>query len=274
MIWYFLGGLCAGLLLWLVWLNFNPKITTLPLPFASLPEEFDGFTVALLSDLHDSTFGKNNRRLLRAVKAAAPDIVCLGGDMHQDRDGREYLAFLSGLCGAFPVFSCDGNHDVTPEFLGEKNEAYRKALRETGIHPLTGNSYSVRRGKASVRICGIGFRQFDPALVDLGDGFSIAVLHDPLFFDRLPEKPSLTLSGHVHGGAVKLPFVGGVFAPGLGVSLLDRLRGKCFFPKYTEGLYGEPEHRLAVTVGLGKASIQPFRLIRPEILLLRLEKKD
>ena len=89
-------------------------------------------------------------------------------------------------------------------------------------------------------------------------------------FDRLDPLPDLMISGHVHGGILRLPGIGPVFAPGDGAPLSKRFARRFFFPKYSRGLYFKGKHTLAVTQGLG-FSILPIRFIPPEVMILSLK---
>lgn len=265
--------LAAVAVLALVWINYGFKISRHTLEYGNLPKEFDGFKIALISDLHDATFGKQNHRLVTAIKALSPDVAALTGDMHTFgyRDG-DYFAFLTELCKGLPVYGVDGNHEWQ-KIEEPYREPYINAWLATGINDLNGKSLSITRNGESIRLYGAGYTESSPA-----DGennsplFSIALIHVPDWFDLIENKPDLMLSGHVHGGVVRLPFVGGLLAPGYGATLLERFKRKYFFPKYSKGVYSHGAHRLAVSVGLGKASMQPFRLLKPEIMLITLKR--
>lgn len=264
---------CLALLIWvLVWINYGFKISRHTIKYDNLPKEFDGFRIALISDLHNATFGKNNRRLLTALKAIAPDIVALGGDMHTfNCDDEDYFSFLTELSKAIPTYSVEGNHDW--QKIEEKDRLpYINAYLATGVNDLNGKSLSLTKNGSSIRLYGTGYSE---DAIDFGEkrsnDFSIALIHVPDWFDKIEDKPDLMLSGHVHGGIIQIPFVGGFLAPGYGATILERFGRKYFFPKYSKGVYPHGKHRLAVSVGLGKASIQPFRFLRPEIMLITLK---
>ncbi len=264
---------CLALLIWvLVWINYGFKISQHTLKYHNLPKEFDGFKIALISDLHDATFGKNNRRLLAALKTVAPDVVALGGDMHTfSYKDEDYLSFLAELCKTIPTYSVEGNHDWQ-KIAVEDRGPYIKEYLSTGVNDLNGKSVTITRNCQSIRFYGTGYSE---DALDFGEkrsrDFSIALIHVPDWFDKITDKPDLMLSGHVHGGIIQIPFVGGFLAPGYGATILERFGRKYFFPKYSKGLYIQDGHRLAVSVGLGKASIQPFRFLRPEIMLITLK---
>ncbi len=270
---YIVISCLAAVAVWvLIWINYGFKISRHTIEYENLPHEFDGFRIALISDLHDATFGKKNRRLLQALKAISPDVVAMGGDMHTySYKDEDYLSFLAELSKTFPTYSVEGNHDWHK--IEEKDRApYINAYLATGVNDLNGKSLTLTRKGQSIRFYGTGYSEdaFDHG-EKRSEDFSIALIHVPDWFDKIEDKPDLMLSGHVHGGIIQIPFVGGLFAPGYGATILERFGRKYFFPKYSKGVYTKDNHRLAVSMGLGKASMQPFRFLRPEIMLITLK---
>ena len=107
-----------------------------------------------------------------------------------------------------------------------------------------------------------GTQAFSQALSDLAsDAFTVLLSHRPEFFDLYVQQGfPLVLSGHAHGGQIRLPFLGGILAPGQG-----------FFPEYDSGLYTDETTSMVVSRGLGN-SVFPFRLNNPpEIIIITLK---
>lgn len=256
----------------LIWINTTFKISRHTLEFDTLPKEFDGFKIALMSDLHRSCFGKDNARLAEAVKELEPDMVALAGDMHTfgGKDKR-YFSFLSSVTKDLPVYAVDGNHEKG-KLSDYDHEKIKDTLSSIGVIHLDARESLIQKDGATVSVYGMGYPSDG---IDYGERrspfFSVALIHVPDWFDQIKDKPDLMLSGHVHGGILQIPFIGGVFAPGYGATIIERFKRKYFFPKYSKGVYADGPHRLAVSVGLGNASIQPFRFLRPEIMLLTLK---
>lgn len=112
------------------------------------------------------------------------------------------------------------------------------------------------------KACGDG--TVDWLMEDVPDGLSILLAHEPQFIsDYARAGADLVFSGHAHGGQIRLPFVGGLYAPGQG-----------FLPKLTKGLYEVEDTTLVVSRGLGNSTF-PFRFLnRPEVVALTLRTED
>ena len=245
-------------------------------PIARLPREFDGYRIVLISDLHDRVFGPGNRRLAEAVRKASPDLIVTAGDLHEKPHSPQPVYDLfAALSAVAPVTYTEGNHDFRPGAAGVTEEEYARhidRLAASGAVILNDSPYLIQRNGRLLTIYGQSWKGMTCGLVpEIDPDFpSVAVCHDPLQFDRLDHLPDLMLSGHVHGGILRLPIIGPVFSPGNGTPLHERFRRQFFFPKYSRGLYFKPGHVLAVTQGLG-FSILPIRFIRPEITVITLK---
>ena len=176
-----------------------------------------------LSDLHNKTFGKNNRVLLKKVSDLCPDIVLLTGDMvsHGVPDLDGYLRFAKHLAEDYPVYYVNGNHECS-----DLDDTQKKRLAD--------------------------------AMENAG---AVCVDNDiPLDFDVYAEwGADVSFGGHVHGGLVRLPYIGGILSP-----------ERKLMPKYKEGIYEKNGHYLAVSRGLGE-----LRLFnRPEIVCVDIYGKE
>ncbi len=245
----------------------------------NLPEEFDGFTLAVISDQHDRRFGKDNRRLAGAILRLSPDLVLTAGDMHElHRNPAPLFSLFSKLAQAgVPPLYAQGNHDIragAQNVTEEESAAYHAALEASGAILLLDSCYPVFRNGKCLKIYGQTWNSIDTgAELPLDPSCpSVAICHEPLQFDRLQNLPDLMISGHVHGGIFRIPFLGAVFAPGYGVPVYKRFGRKYFCPKYSRGVYQKGEKYLAVTQGVGYFAI-PVRFLRPEILFLTLKSK-
>ncbi len=244
-----------------------------------LPKEFEGFRIALISDLHDRRFGKENQILAKAVLATSPDLVVTAGDLHEPPHSPEPVyALFSALSSAVLTTYTEGNHDIRKGRGTLSEEEYARHLArisQAGAVILNDRVLPLERNGKLLLLYGQSWREMvrgtfpalDPQLP------SVAVCHDPLQFDRLDPLPDLLLSGHVHGGILRLPFLGPVFSPGNGTPVFKRFGRQFFFPKYSRGLYYKGKHTLAVSQGLG-FSILPIRFIRPEIMVLTLSSRE
>lgn len=262
--------------------NYFLQVSRYRIESRRIPPAFDGYRILQLSDLHGCSFGRENRRLTEAVSSAAPDAVVMTGDM-ADRQTKRYdgIFRLSGtLCEKYPVYSVFGNHEQ--ELPGSRRRALVEGMRRQGVHILDNGEVRLERGGARVALFGVrvpmrcyrayGRAERRPALTAekirrlLGDGegpdFSILLAHNPFYFEAYAEwGADLTLCGHVHGGMVRLPGLGGLLSP-----------ERRFFPRYSAGIYESekhPEKKMLVSRGLGSgARIRN----RPEIVVLTLAR--
>lgn len=226
--------------------------------FSALPESADGLKIVLISDLHDRDM---NRRLANKIKEQKPDMIVVCGDVHnRERKRVPFFRLAKRICRICPVFFVRGNHDpfVSDAFFYDR-------LREFGVHVLENSSEEFR----GLTVYGAGFNCEIP---ELSDGFSLLLAHDPEVFDRVFKRPFLTLSGHVHGGFIEIPFVGGLVRPRSGNSVLKYFKKDSYLPKYYKGVYSVKGKKLVVSRGIGCSGV-PFRLIPPEINVITLEKK-
>lgn len=112
-----LFALAAG---FVYWQNFTLQVEPVELFFESLPPQFDGLRVAELSDLHGRSFGKNNVRLLRTLQKARPDMICICGDLFDEKTDLTMLEpLLTGLTDIAPVYYVTGNHEWQVKNLRE-----------------------------------------------------------------------------------------------------------------------------------------------------------
>lgn len=240
---------------------------------ARLPAGWDGGRLVVLSDLHGKRFGRQNSRLLEAVRKAGPDVICLCGDMMDEWSGTEYLRpLLEGLVEIAPVYYVTGNH----EWASGQMPQLRQLLEETGVTYLSNTFVPLERNGDAITLAGIddpnGYAdQKTPeelaaeVYAACGDPFWILLAHRNNRFARQYSLlgADLVCSGHAHGGIVRLPGTDGLFSHDLDL-----------FPSYTAGLYEENGSVLFVTRGLGNSG-PSFRVFnRPEIAVLTLRRAE
>ncbi len=230
-----------------------------------------------LSDLHEMQYGKGNRRLLQAIWVASPDAVLVGGDMvlsgcHAGA-GRS-RALLETLSGRYPVYYANGNHETRNFSYSRRSRRveleYRQALRKAGVILLEDSGASFPESNVSLYGLDIPYDYYHDWKKGLPPGevrrrlgpadrgrFTVLLSHNPDWFDDCADwGADLTLAGHLHGGVVRLPLVGGV------LSTTGRL-----FPKYDGGMFCENGRRMIVSRGLGTHTI-PFRPFNPAELVV------
>ncbi|ATP38707.1 phosphoesterase [Solibacillus sp. R5-41] len=250
----------------------NNWITTTKLFHESdkIPENFHGYRVTQITDLHDATFGKNQSRLVEKVRATKPDAIFITGDLV---DSRRYnlqnsLLAVEQFVEIADVYYVLGNHEVA---LNLTDEIYL-ALTDLGVHVLPNDAVVIERDGERIAIAGIEDplmgrsvgSMIDQAMENVDDElFTMLLSHRPEQFETYVEKEmDYVFTGHAHGGQIRVPFIGGLVAPSQGL-----------LPKYTAGIFEEKNTTMVISRGLGN-SIFPYRIFNlPQIITVELQKK-
>jgi predicted MPP superfamily phosphohydrolase len=280
------------------------QITRVVAKSPKIPSEMDGYSAALLADLHNCALGNDNRTLREALFAENPDVLLIAGDMiTESRTGlriSEAQRLLQGLSSAFKIYYACGNHELRWKYKPDARpsfDEFKKSLAGYGITFLENMSVFLERGNdgemkgckagkaagktgkaAGIRLTGLDLppayykkRRITPldamTIEELAGAaerpyFNVLLAHSPEYFEAYARwGADLTLSGHFHGGIIRLPFIGGVISPYL------RL-----FPKYDKGLYHSynNESCMVLTAGLGTHTV-PRVNNPPELVLITFE---
>ena len=241
-----------------------------------LPKAFDGFRIVHVSDLHNESFGTDNEKLISEIKKLAPDAIAITGDIIDSRrtDADVSVAFVAKAVETAPVYYVTGNH----EYRTSIPDKLIASLKSVGARVLCGEKITLEKDGGEIsfygiddpRISGDYLTDYEAEVVKKeleelhrGEDFSILLSHRPEFFDIYKEFGyDLVLTGHAHGGQFRIPFAGGVYAPGQG-----------FFPEFDSGLYEEDSATMIVSRGLGN-SVIPLRINNnPELILITLKKE-
>lgn len=241
-----------------------------------------GKTLVFLTDLHDKEFGKENERLLSAIRSVRPDAVLCGGDMIVAKRQKRLsasLRLLQTLAGEFPVYCGNGNHELRmreqTEDYGEAYREYTDRLRGFGVKILSDSH--IRLGEDMI-LYGLdlpanyyapgtpvmeqGFMKQALDSVD-PDCFSLLLAHSPVFFREYTEwGADLTLSGHFHGGTIRLPLIGGVMTP----------QYQFFYPYCAGEFTAENGKKMIVGRGLGTHSINIRLNNKPQVIVVEVKK--
>ena len=265
------------LTIWTLWGNTALKIKEYEILSDRIPQSFDGFRIAQISDLHNAEFGEENWKLLKILSQTDPDIIVLTGDLIDSRrtDLNVALDFAWQAGKIARVYYVSGNHEArVPEYEDLKN-----GLVKAGVVILENQKVRITREGESITLMGIDDPSFREdylfgdsesvarlAIEDLqneSDGYTILLSHRPELFDTYVDSGvDLVFSGHAHGGQFRLPFVGGLVAPNQGV-----------FPRYDAGRFDEENTTMIVSRGVGN-SIIPIRFNnRPEIVVAQLKSQ-
>lgn len=231
----------------------------------AVPNGLEGLRILLLSDLHCNPLICNNKKVLRRFKAEQPDVILLAGDMISKYGKKENLrvpAFLKKLTEIAPVVYGMGNHEeVLRTNFPENFNAYRRQVEEMGIHfPDNETVTLILQGK-NVNFAGLTLKheyyykkkrrmlpgEATEALVIEHPERTVLLAHFPDHFPAYAKLAPLVVSGHNHGGIIRLPVVGGFISPQL------------YLPPYTRGCYTEGDSTMVVSAGIGSHSM-PARL--------------
>lgn len=261
--------LIAALIAWAAIDSRNIDVTRFTVSGA--PEAFSGFKIAQISDLHNAEFGTDNQKLIDILKSEAPDAIVITGDLIDARRTNTEIAesFARRCMEIADCYYVPGNHEAR---LGDTYDAFESALIADGVNVLRNGSVRIRKGMDAIRIVGVDDPAFakasdtitnlDAALEALSsDDFTILLAHRPELIDEYSKWGiDLVLSGHAHGGQIRLPGIGGLYAPGQG-----------FFPKYTSGNYTVGDTEMIVSRGIGNSAF-PLRVNdRPEVVIVTLK---
>ena len=266
-----LAVLLAVFVIWTTWGNQALMVNTYRITSSNLPKAFDGFHIAQISDLHNCQMGKNNEKLISVLRAEAPDIIVITGDMIDSRqtDVDIALHLARELVQIAPCYYVPGNHEARVS----EYDSLKAGLIELGVTVLENAKVTIESSGEKMTLAGVVDPSFktdylkgdDTAVMGsiltelLGeeDRYTILLSHRPELFEVYAQHTvDLIFSGHAHGGQFRIPFVGGLIAPNQGL-----------FPKYDAGIYEEGNTTMVVSRGICN-SIVPLRINnRPEIVV-------
>lgn len=263
----------AGLLLFIVWQNNAIGVTNYEYVDTKIPDSFQDFTILQISDLHNKEFGSGQSRLIAASREVQPDIIVVTGDLI-DRiitDIPMAMAYIKEAVLIAPVYYVTGNHEHSSRVY----EQLKVQLVDAGVTVLENQGVTIEREGDIISLIGVADRLttsndqlYKSRLRNLTGNaaadFKILLSHRPELFSWYAENDlDLVFAGHAHGGQFRLPFIGGLYAPGQGL-----------LPQYTIGMYSKNNTSMVVSRGLGNSSIMPVRLFNsPELVVLTLKNR-
>ncbi len=271
---YFLIGMT--LLIYFFYFQNNSIVTSeYSIRSDKLPQNFNGYKIVQLSDLHSKSFRNNQSNLVKRVKKEKPDLIVFTGDLidSEKYDEKPSLILMRKLVQVAPVYYVTGNH----EWWSGKFNSLEDKLKNIGVQVMRNSAEEITNGTDKIQIIGIddpeNVKEFYAKKATMEeniinslegleekDNFQILLSHRPEMFSLYSEYEfDVVFSGHAHGGQIRIPFIGGLIAPDQGL-----------FPKYTSGKYNSLNTTMIVNRGLGN-SIIPLRIFnRPEIVLVTL----
>ncbi|NLV49736.1 MAG: hypothetical protein GXY20_03460 [Clostridiales bacterium] len=225
-----------------------------------LPVSFDGMRIAVVADTH----GNYDERITQAVKSADPDLIAVAGDLvdslKNKYDAQQFdraVGFISGLTRIAPVYYVTGNHEWA---TGEAYELIER-VEAAGATVLSNEWEEMTVGTESIIIAGVHdpngpYDMMTPKELltgfDAKGRFTVFLSHRPDHFeDYAALGADLVVSGHVHGGMVRIPIIGGLFSPGMN-----------FFPEYDGGVFRSGDSDMILSRGLTGVYFFP-RLFNP-----------
>lgn len=227
-----------------------------------LPDNFDEFRIAHITDLHCKKFGSHQKDLLEKLNEINPDVIFLTGDMidgnHKSIEPVKDL--IAGAANIAPIYAVSGNHESdNSSYEHELNNIYR----EYNVKVLDSKSTSIHIGSDSIYIYGsTKTTNFSSLPKTVSTNFNILLYHYSNLFDSIPLKRyNLIFSGHTHGGIIRIPFVGGLLG-----------NDGSLFPKYDSGLFTKSTSTMISSRGLGQSFLPRF-FNRPELVLTVLKIK-
>lgn len=246
--------------------KYSIQTTRYALNSEKLPLQFDGFRIAHLSDLHGMAFGENNERLIACVAEQKPDLIVLTGDMAGNFLQMEAVeSLLKGICAIAPVYYVSGNH----EWAGGCAYEMERLMTEYGVHCLKNSYELIEKGDGRIVIAGVEDPNGRADMIkpdelaeqlraEYPEEYVIWLGHRNYWVEQYPHLPvDLILSGHAHGGIVRLPFIGGL------LSTKHKLGAE-----YEKGQYSSGEYCMVVSRGLGNSIPVPRFLNRPEVVTI------
>lgn len=241
-------------------------------------------TFILLSDLHNKSFGKENQALLQAIEKQKPDGILIAGDMYtaaKGKDNTKAAEFVCRLAEKYPVYYGNGNHEhktrLFPEEFGNLYQDYMDKIKKAGVVTLQNEKVHLPGFNADIYGLEIErdyYKKFERQKMEpeyltkeLGTPdkgrFTLLIAHNPEYFPAYAAwGADLSVSGHVHGGLMRLPAAGGVISPGIQL-----------FPKYDGGFFREGNAVMILSRGLGTHTL-PIRIFNPgELVVIHLRRQ-
>lgn len=264
-------------------------VTRLTVRSPRLPAGFDGSRIVQLTDLHGRRFGVGNAELSATVRSLRPSLVVMTGDMVNctEDDGEPLLELARALAGDYPVFYVDGNHEIVrAKHIPDGTARLMARMESLGVVRLENACRVISGGGGHLAVYGLDLpieyylpffdrrsrrtlsaaevaARLGPAPAD----FTVLLAHSPFYFAAYAGwGADLTFAGHVHGGMIRLPLVGGVLSPDW-----------TLFPHYDAGSFIRPRAgggQSVMMVGRGLGSNHRPRIGNPpEVVCVTLAKE-
>lgn len=264
--------------------GFSIDITEYTITSSKIPDAFNGYKILQLSDLHNASYGKNNSKLLKKIEKINPDIIVMTGDMvnTNSKNYNNFYSLAKEISSKYPSYYILGNHEL--RLSAEKRLDILYKLNSFGVNVLNNSSASLLKDNEIINIYGLtqpittyknvlkNNVETDFSLEDIqsifqnidNNSFNILLSHSPFDFEIFSKwGADLVLSGHIHGGIIRLPLIGGLLSP-----------ERNFFPKYDAGEFSYSSSKMVVSRGLGNGTINLRIFNNPEICVIKLNNDN
>lgn len=237
--------------------------------------------IVMISDLHNACYGEKNSELLHVVETISPDLILVAGDVIVGKTGLSVdtgVDFLNSLGESFPVFVGKGNHEMRTSIYEKYGDMWETLYERTKdkVHWLINDS--IYLADYNMTIYGLDmkpeyYRRFKKLYMDSAyleeelrkpdkRSYNILIGHDPDYFEEYAAwGADLCVSGHVHGGLIIIPHLGGLISPMIK-----------FFPKYYKGVYNIGDSHMIVSAGIGLHTLKIRVNNEPDLVTINLVK--
>ena len=261
--------------------NRKVKVSNYNVVNKKIPKDFDDYKIIQISDFHNTKYNKLIKEIIKEIRKQKPNIIVITGDLIHTNTWDNAINLIKIIKDIAPIYYVPGNHEA----IIEDYDKFIRILKDNKVNVLNDKVKILRTNKSEINLIGIE----DPIIkmrgninliktlkkVDIKkiakdtldeltynqENYSILLSHRPDFFDiYYNSNLDLILTGHAHGGQFRIPFIGGVFAPGQGV-----------FPKYTSGIFNKNNTSMVISRGIGNSTF-PFRVNnRPDLVVITLK---
>ncbi len=250
------------------------EVTTYEIESDRIPDGFDGFKIVQLSDYHNDTVPE----LVSEIRDESPDIIVCTGDMADDKGSYfPALRLTEKLTKIAPCYMVTGNHDLWRSDF----EHMQEDMKNAGVMFLHNENAVISKNGESIILSGIddpyycgdskikAYLSMAAHKVSGQEKYNILLFHRANLLDEFTGYGfDLILSGHMHGGHVRIPGVGGVASPRSSWQGGDSI----LFPKYFGGRFEVDGTTMIVNRGLGNPTFIPRLFNRPEMVVIKLRK--
>ena len=248
------------------------EVTYINFEDSGIPQAFEGTKILHISDLHNKSYGENNEILIERIDELSPDYIFLTGDMvsSKDTDFSNFYSFAYEIGQKYVCFYILGNHEMDLANNDRKN--IYETLKGYNITVLDNERVQLEKNGEIINMYGMWYNpryyikedfsieNMKKILGEPSDGFNILLTHNPDDFKIYADwGADLIFSGHVHGGMIRLPFVGGLISP-----------NRTLFPEYDAGLYECGNSNMIVSRGMSRGATGVRLFNQPELILVTL----